>query len=109
MDTKLFQKFQENPTLRRLVICDAQSEFMDMGVRGLLHLGGGNAIPVARIVCMIYPNSAPIRRLKNEARAHGRLIDATEGKQTRTVIITDSGHVILSSMTLVTLSSRLQG
>jgi regulator of extracellular matrix RemA (YlzA/DUF370 family) len=82
---------------------------MDMGVRGLLHLGGGNAIPAARIVCMIYPNSAPIRRLKNEARARGRLIDATEGKQTRAVIITDSGHVILSSMTLVTLSSRLQG
>jgi regulator of extracellular matrix RemA (YlzA/DUF370 family) len=80
-----------------------------MGVKELLHLGGGNAILASRIVCVIYPNSAPVRRLKNEARARGRLIDATEGKQTRAVIITDSGHVILSSMTPVTLSTRLQG
>jgi regulator of extracellular matrix RemA (YlzA/DUF370 family) len=73
----------------------------------LLHLGSGNAILASRIVCLVSPNSAPIRRLKNEARARGRLIDATEGKQTRAVIVTDSGYVVLSSMTPATLSTRL--
>lgn len=78
-----------------------------MEMKQLLHLGSGNAILANRIVCVVSPKSAPIRRLKNEAQATGRLIDATEGKQTRAVIVTDSGHVVLSSMTPNTLSTRL--
>jgi regulator of extracellular matrix RemA (YlzA/DUF370 family) len=78
-------------------------------MKQLLHLGSGNAILASRIVCLVSPNSAPIRRLKHDARSQGRLIDATEGKQTRAVIVTDSGHVVLSSMTPSTLTTRLRG
>lgn len=77
-------------------------------MKKLLHIGSGSAINSTRIVCVVSPKSAPIRRLKNDARAQGLLIDATEGKQTRAVIVIDTGHVVLSSMTPNTLLSRLE-
>ena len=81
---------------------------MHASMKKLLHIGSGNAIISTRIVCVVSPKSAPIRRLRDEAKAQGLLIDATDGKQTRAVIVTDSGHVILSSMTPSTLLSRLE-
>lgn len=77
-------------------------------IRKLLHIGSGNAIISTRIICVVSPKSAPIRRLRDDAKAQGLLIDATDGKLTRAVIVTDSGHVILSSMTPATLLSRLE-
>jgi len=77
-------------------------------MKSLLHMGSGKAVVSGRIVCIVSPNSAPIRRMKKDARSNGKLIDATEGKQARAVIVTDSGHIILCSMGPMTLLTRLQ-
>jgi regulator of extracellular matrix RemA (YlzA/DUF370 family) len=81
---------------------------MDMKNR-LLHIGFGNMVVSDRIVSIIHPTSAPIKRLKDEARMQGRLIDATEGRKTRAIIITDSNHVILSAIQPETVSLRFEG
>jgi regulator of extracellular matrix RemA (YlzA/DUF370 family) len=73
----------------------------------LVNVGYGNAVMLNRIVAIVTPYSAPVRRLKDEARNSGKLIDATAGRQTRSVIVTDSDHVILSSILSQTLISRL--
>ncbi len=73
----------------------------------LINVGYGNAVMSTRIVAIVVPNSAPVRRLKDEAKNSGKLIDATAGRQTRSVIVTDSDHVVLSSILSQTLISRL--
>jgi len=73
----------------------------------LVNVGYGNAVMLNRIVAIVTPNSAPVRRLKDEARNSGKLVDATAGRQTRSVIVTDSDHVILSSILSQTLIGRL--
>ena len=72
----------------------------------LVNIGFGNSIVSKRVVAIISPNAAPIKRLRDEARQDGRLIDATQGRRTRSVIITDSNHVILSAVQSETISQR---
>ena len=73
----------------------------------MLNIGFGNVVAANRIVAIISPNSAPIKRLKDEARDEKRLIDVTHGRKTRSVLITDSNHVILSAIQTETISLRL--
>ncbi|MBE3577335.1 MAG: DUF370 domain-containing protein [Limnochordales bacterium] len=73
----------------------------------LINIGFGNTVSAHRIVAVVSPESAPIKRIVQDARDRGRLIDATYGRRTRAVIITDSDHVILSSVQPETVSSRL--
>jgi len=77
-----------------------------LGIR-MVSVGFGNIVSANRIVAMVSPESAPIRRVVSEARDRGMLIDATHGRRTRAVIITDSGHVVLSAVNPETVVSRL--
>ncbi len=72
----------------------------------LVNLGFGNSVVSKRVVAIISPNAAPIRRLRDEAREEKKLIDATQGRRTRSVIITDSNHVILSAIQSETIAQR---
>lgn len=72
----------------------------------LINIGYGNYVPASRIVGIINPQSAPMKRLRDDARLAGRLVDATQGRKTRSIIITDSNHVILSSLQPETMSQR---
>lgn len=73
----------------------------------LINIGYGNMISAARIVTIVSPDSAPIKRLIQEAKDDGRAIDATYGRKTRAVIVMDSGHIILSSLITETLAARI--
>lgn len=73
----------------------------------MINIGYGNMVSADRIVTVISPDSAPIKRLVQEAKDDGRAIDATYGRKTRAVIVTDSGHIILSSLITDTLASRI--
>ncbi|MCM1132773.1 MAG: DUF370 domain-containing protein [Ruminococcus flavefaciens] len=73
----------------------------------MINIGYGNMISATRIVTIVSPDSAPIKRLVQEAKDGGRAIDATYGRKTRAVIIMDSGHIILSSIVTETLASRI--
>lgn len=75
----------------------------------LINIGYGNMISASRIVTIVSPDSAPIKRLVQEAREDGRAIDATYGRKTRAVVIMDSGHIILSSLITETLAARING
>lgn len=75
----------------------------------LINIGYGNMISAARIVTIVSPDSAPIKRLIQEAKDDGRAIDATYGRKTRAVIVMDSGHIILSSLITETLAARING
>ncbi len=72
----------------------------------LLNIGFGNFLVSRRVIGIISPSSAPVRRLREEARGDKRLIDATQGRRTRSVIITDSNHVILSAVQSETIAQR---
>jgi regulator of extracellular matrix RemA (YlzA/DUF370 family) len=72
----------------------------------LVNIGFGNSVVSRRVVAIISPNAAPIKRLRDEARDEKRLIDATQGRRTRSVIITDSNHVILSAIQSETIAQR---
>ena len=72
-----------------------------------INIGYGNVVSSERLVAIISPDSSPIKRIVQEARDSGRLIDATYGRRTRAVIITDSDHIILSSVQPETVASRL--
>lgn len=72
----------------------------------LVNIGFGNAVSARRIVAIVSPESAPIKRLGQEAREGGMLIDASFGRKTRAVLIMDSGHVIWSSLTPEALAGR---
>lgn len=75
----------------------------------LLNIGFGNVVMSDRIVAIVGPGSAPIKRLKEEAKEKGRLIDATYGRKTRAIVITDSNHVILSAINPETAAMRMLG
>lgn len=75
----------------------------------LVHVGFGNMVVADRVVAVVAPDSAPIRRLKEEARERGKLIDATQGRKTRAIIVTDSDHVILSAINPETIAQRIAG
>ncbi len=72
----------------------------------LLNIGFGNFLVSRRVIAIISPTSAPARRLREEARDDRRLIDATQGRKTRSLIITDSNHVILSAIQSETIAQR---
>ncbi len=72
----------------------------------LVDIGFGNAVSTRRIVAIVSPESAPIKRLGQEAREGGMLIDASFGRKTKAVLIMDSGHVIWSSLTPEVLMGR---
>ena len=75
----------------------------------LIHIGFGNMTVAERIVAVIQPLSLPVRRLKDDARENGRLIDATQGRKTRSIIVTDSNHIILSAIQPETIALRIDG
>ena len=74
----------------------------------LLNVGFGNTVPADRVVAILTPNSSPMKRLKDEARDENRLIDATHGRKTRAIIVTNSNHVILSAIQAETVSARYE-
>jgi regulator of extracellular matrix RemA (YlzA/DUF370 family) len=74
-----------------------------------VNIGFGNIISVGRVVAVVSPGSAPIKKLREEARAKGKLIDATEGKKMRSIIVTDSDHIILSAIQVETIAQRISG
>ncbi len=73
----------------------------------LLNIGYGNVVVASRVVAVIGPSAAPIRRMREEAKERGKLVDATQGRKTRSVIITDSDHVVLSAVQAETIAARL--
>ena len=73
----------------------------------LLNLGYGNLVVAARVVAIVSPQSAPMRRLREEASARGKLVDATQGRRTRSIIVLDSDHVVLSAVNPETIAARL--
>jgi regulator of extracellular matrix RemA (YlzA/DUF370 family) len=72
----------------------------------LINIGFGNVVLSERVVAIVTPSSAPMKRLKEEARERGKLVDATQGRRTRAIIITDSDHVILSAVQAETITQR---
>lgn len=75
----------------------------------LVNIGYGNMMAVGRLVAVVSPEAAPIRRMIQEARDSGQVVDATCGHKTRAVIVTDSGHVILSPLLPETVAARIDG
>ena len=78
-----------------------------MGASVFLNVGFDNAVAAERIIAVVAADSSPIKRLREAASRHQKLIDATNGRRTRTVIVTDSDHVVLSSLQPETVSQRL--
>ena len=76
--------------------------------KNLLNIGFGNTVVAERVVAIVAPHSAPMKRLKDEAKEANRLIDATHGRRTRAVIVTDSNHVILSAIQAETIGQRYE-
>jgi hypothetical protein len=74
----------------------------------LLNLGFGNFVVAGRVVAVVNPGASPMRRLREDAKQAGRLIDATQGRKTRSLVITDSNHVILSAVQAETMRQRFQ-
>ncbi|MBQ3126249.1 MAG: DUF370 domain-containing protein [Clostridia bacterium] len=72
-----------------------------------INIGFGNMVAVDRVVALVAPDSAPIKRLIQDARDEGRVIDVSCGRRTRAVIVTDSEHVILSAIQAETIANRL--
>ena len=75
----------------------------------LVNIGFGNVIHAERVITIVSPDSAPIKRMVQEGKERGTVIDASFGRKTRAVIVTDSDHIILSYLTVETLSSRIGG
>lgn len=73
----------------------------------LINIGFGNMINASRLVAIVSPDSAPIKRIIQECKERGTLIDATQGRRTRAVIIMDSDHVVLSYLQSETVANRL--
>lgn len=75
----------------------------------LINIGFGNMVNASRLISIVSPDSAPIKRLVQESRDKGALIDATYGRRTRAVLLMDSDHVILSALQPETLAGRVEG
>jgi len=74
----------------------------------MVHVGFGNILAMNRVIAIVSPNSAPIKRLIQEVRNKGQLIDMTSGRRTKAVIFSDSGHIILAALAPETIAGRLQ-
>ena len=79
-----------------------------MATKGVLNIGFGNVVIHSRLVAILTPGPNPVRRLRDEARQAGRLVDATHGRKCRSVLLCDSGHLILSSIQPETLCQRYE-
>jgi extracellular matrix regulatory protein A len=75
----------------------------------LINVGFGNVVAAARVVSVVKAPSAPVKRLIDSAEKEGRLVDATTGKRTRSVLVTDSNHVVLSTLKPGAIAARLAG
>ncbi len=75
----------------------------------LINIGFGNMVSAGRIIAIVSPESAPIKRIIQDAKDSGNLIDATYGRRTRAVVIADSGHIILSAIQPETVANRITG
>jgi regulator of extracellular matrix RemA (YlzA/DUF370 family) len=73
-----------------------------------VHVGFGNILAVNRVIAIVSPNSAPTKRAIQEGRNKGLLIDMTNGRRTKAVVVTDSGHIILAALAPETIAGRLQ-
>lgn len=73
----------------------------------LVNIGFGNVISAQRVVAVVGPGSLPIKKMREEAKGRGKLVDATEGRKTRSIIITDSDHVVLSALQVETITQRV--
>ncbi len=74
--------------------------------QSLLNIGFGNTVVAERVVAIVSPHSAPMKRLKDEAKDEKRLVDTTHGRRTRSIIVMDSNHVVLSAIQAETISQR---
>lgn len=74
----------------------------------LINIGFGNIVSANRIIAIVSPDSAPIKRMVQEAKDNGTAVDATYGRRTRAVVIMDSGHIILSAVQPETVAGRLE-
>lgn len=72
----------------------------------LINVGFGNVVSASRVIAVVAPGSSPMKRLRDEASERGKLIDATQGRKTRAIIVTDSDHVILSALQVETITQR---
>lgn len=72
----------------------------------IINIGFGNVVSASRVIAIVSPGSSPTKRLRDEASERGKLIDATQGRKTRAIIITDSDHVILSALQVETITQR---
>jgi len=72
----------------------------------LVNVGFGNVVSASRVIAVVAPGSSPIKRLRDEASERGKLIDATQGRKTRAILITDSDHIILSALQVETITQR---
>ncbi|MDX9787003.1 MAG: DUF370 domain-containing protein [Desulfobacterales bacterium] len=72
----------------------------------LLNIGFGNTVVADRVVAIVSPNSAPMKRLKDQAKENNRLVDVTHGRRTRAIIVMDSNHIFLSAIQAETVSQR---
>ena len=75
----------------------------------LIHIGFGNMVSAERVVAVVSPDSAPIKRMVQEARDRGTLIDASFGRKTKAVLVMDSGHIVLSAFQPASVAGRLGG
>ncbi len=74
----------------------------------LVHIGFGNILSMSRVIAVASPNSAPTKRTIHEGKDSGKVIDMTNGRRTKAVIYTDSGHIVLAALAPETIASRLQ-
>jgi regulator of extracellular matrix RemA (YlzA/DUF370 family) len=72
----------------------------------LINIGFGNVVSASRVIAIVDPSSSPLKRLREESAERGKLIDATQGRKTRAIIVTDSDHVILSALQVETVTQR---
>ena len=75
----------------------------------LINIGYGNMVSAQRVIAVVSPDSAPVKRMIQEAREAGSLIDSTVGRKTKAVLIMDSGHVVLAAVQSANLAGRLTG
>lgn len=72
----------------------------------MVNIGFGNIVSSARVIAIVTPGSSPMKRLREESKKRGKLVDATEGRRTRSIIVTDSDHIILSALQVETITQR---
>ena len=77
-----------------------------MSSRTLLNIGYGNLVMASRVVAIVAPSAAPMKRLRDEAAKRGKLVDSTQGRRTRSILIMDDDHVILSAINPETIATR---